>query len=313
MGIRQVKLRHFAIFLPRQLMILALLGSVGLGVISGKGKSSNGVVQALELSQSDELVAAPVTEAQYKQCTTTWLDGGLRDLYCRIEQLVDYAALGEAAGVPIFLKGPHSESELNFFGGYEFGYYNPDFLTWVQTSALVTAERERWHQPILRSVYDSHFKLLARVYYRSHQALLSSPEEFEALKVQYQLEQADYQKRLGAGETNLSRFTRVPMELETAKAKYLQNIQTKSLPAEQVGFALGEDFRWLADSLATRHEGEYEGQDAELYWYVALTSGGFWVRRTIDGTEAQFLELLTQVLERYDASWLKENHTVISK
>ena len=63
----------------------------------------------------------------------------------------------------------------------------------------------------------------------------------------------------------------------------------------EVGFDLGEDCRWLADYLATKHENTFAGEENDHYWYVAMTSGGWWVRRSIDGTEEQFFEILTQL------------------
>jgi len=35
-------------------------------------------------------------------------------------------------------------------------------------------------------------------------------------------------------------------------------------------------------------------------WYMANTAGGFWVRRSIDGTEAQFFELVKKVLRTFE-------------
>lgn len=61
------------------------------------------------------------------------------------------------------------------------------------------------------------------------------------------------------------------------------------------GFYLQEEFRWLGDYLATE-----KGHG----WYRGSTAGGFWVRRAIDGTDAQMFGLLRTLLQTFDPEYL---------
>ena len=65
-------------------------------------------------------------------------------------------------------------------------------------------------------------------------------------------------------------------------------------------FYLQEAFRFFAESR------EQEGYDI----YEAFTAPGFWVRRSLDGTDKQFMELITMVLETWDpgfySDWMKK-------
>ena len=52
-----------------------------------------------------------------------------------------------------------------------------------------------------------------------------------------------------------------------------------------------DDFSWLPDYLTTK-----KGDD----WYLTITAGGFWVRRSIDGTEPQMFRMLTTLLQTFE-------------
>lgn len=61
-------------------------------------------------------------------------------------------------------------------------------------------------------------------------------------------------------------------------------------------FYLQEAFRGFAESA------EQSGYDV----YEGFTCPGFWIRRSIDGTEGQFFDLLLLVLKTYDADFLEQ-------
>ncbi|NEQ49925.1 MAG: hypothetical protein F6K11_07310 [Leptolyngbya sp. SIO3F4] len=235
----------------------------------------------------------------------TWLDYGLRALYCHVKPFVNYRQLVGTASLPIFKQGPHTDTELTFQGEYSFGHYNPEFLTWIQEKVIV-APGDRVLKYRFQSVYDSKIRLVARVFYKSHQTLFLTPEEFETVEQDYKNVQKEYQELLETNAVNLLRFAQDPLTFEEIESNYLARLQTKNVPAEDIGFDLGEDCRWLADYLATKYENTFEGEEESHYWYIALTSGGWWVRRSIDGTADQFFEILTQLLEIYDSEWLNE-------
>jgi len=56
---------------------------------------------------------------------------------------------------------------------------------------------------------------------------------------------------------------------------------------------LNEIYRAYADVMSN------DGYD----WYEADTAPGFWIRRSIDGTDDDFIGLLNAVLEEVDANW----------
>ena len=43
--------------------------------------------------------------------------------------------------------------------------------------------------------------------------------------------------------------------------------------------------------------------ERNMDWYEAYTAPGFWIRRSIDGTDQQFFAMLTQVIDSFDATW----------
>ena len=50
--------------------------------------------------------------------------------------------------------------------------------------------------------------------------------------------------------------------------------------------------------------GKFSGDNAE---YVAIVEPGFWVRRSIDGTEDEFYQLLKLVMSTFDPQFLSDN------
>lgn len=86
--------------------------------------------------------------------------GGMRSFYCHLRPLLAYKTARELSGVPVFLRGPHSEEQLNLSSA-DFGRYNPAFVRWLGTVAAGIADNPRLVLAT-RSVYRKNVRFLAR-------------------------------------------------------------------------------------------------------------------------------------------------------
>ena len=256
--------------------------------------------QSAERGQPEEIIrsawlglnSSKMTELEkYQQCGT-YLNVGLRSLYCDIKPFIDYPKLRILSGLPIF----RNDYNLTFQSEYEFGYYNPKIVKWLQNNIIYAANNEMFRQKT-QPVYDTKIRDTARAYYSTYQILFATPEEFNTFIKQYRLVQKLYQLQLDRREVNQLRFTNNYEKIEVVKREYLNHLENKTLPDQY----LQEKFTWLSDYLTT-----VENVD----WYAANTSAGFWTRRSIDKTDKEFFQLLTKLLETYDRDWLRERETL---
>lgn len=270
---------------------LATFSVISLGLASFAGIQLLNVKKAKQSTQEGLIRSAWISlkplKKSYEECGT-WLDYGLRDLYCQIKPFVDYSKLMAISGLLIFKEGgPHTISSLNFEGGYEFGHYNPEFLTWIQEKVVIDPADSIFKQQI-QLAYNDKIKVVARAFYQTHKILFATPEgsdEFKTIKSKYQDK----------------------IEKQTLEPCYFGGEDQQ--PEKCGGLYLQEEFRRLGDYLANQNENISEKINGEdNYWYLANVSGGFWVRRSIDGTEQQFFDILTKLLEIYDSEWLDEQN-----
>ena len=97
--------------------------------------------------------------------------------------------------------------------------------------------------------------------------------------------------------------TRPDAFIETAR-EYLDKVQRE--PGTVGGFLnppssyLQERFRGYAEKRSAEQRGDF---------YNSVVACGFWVRRHIDGTDAEFFSILEKLLSTYDASWLQQRQT----
>lgn len=181
----------------------------------------------------------------------TWLPNwGMRGFYCHIKQVLSYRYLQSLLKIPIFIKGPHSQGNLNFDAKYEFGYYNKEFVKWFANNAVIGINDFSIRVKI-QPMFDRYLKQRARAYYVTYKYLQKN-------------------KRL----------------LENTKQEYLKHMRNRTLTY----VFLIEKFRLFSE------QKEKEG----LNIYEISTAGGFWVRRSIDGTDVEFFRALRRVLLTYD-------------
>ncbi|MEH1842065.1 MAG: hypothetical protein V7L20_25865 [Nostoc sp.] len=257
-------------------------------------------VQSSERGQPEEIIRSAwlglnrsnMTELEKYQECGTYLNVGLRSLYCDIKPFIDYQKLRILSGLPIFRK----DYDLTFKSEYKFGYYNPEFVKWLQKNIIYAEKHESFRQQTQTS-YNTKIRDTARAFYTSYQILFATPEEFNTFIKQYQLVKKEYQLRLEKREVNELRFDKNYEKFEVIKREYLKHLENKTLP----DLYFQEKFRWLSDYLTT-----VENVD----WYAANTSGGFWIRRSIDETDKEFFQLLTKLLKTYDGDWLRKRESL---
>ncbi|MEM7670486.1 MAG: hypothetical protein AAF317_15335, partial [Pseudomonadota bacterium] len=220
----------------------------------------------------------------------TWLESGFRSLYCSVRNIVGFKKLEALSGIPIFLEGSPHTDELNFTDTGNFGRYNPEFLAWVD-KYLFPEDLDGPHlAETARMVYDNKIGPVVRALYNSHQILFAEPAAYAAFEQDFE-ETAGIYKMSGANER---RFGSEVFTLDEVIADYQDELATGAV-TQCCQDDLGERFRWLADYLATARDDD---------WYLANTAGGFWVRRTIDGTQGQIYQLLVKIIRRFDPETL---------
>tara|TARA_R110002096_G_scaffold91625_1_gene207237 strand:- start:8172 stop:8945 length:774 start_codon:yes stop_codon:yes gene_type:complete len=83
-----------------------------------------------------------------------------------------------------------------------------------------------------------------------------------------------------------------PQWMETAREEYLKRVRMRLAG----GFEFGLD----------RQFSDFAERSLGLDWYEANTAVGFWLRRSIDQSEAHFFSGVESLLQAYDPNYLKE-------
>ena len=226
--------------------------------------------------------------------TKTTTPSGFRYLYGRVRSIVSFQKAQSIAGINVFLPGGPHDKELNLGDDGKFGHYNPRFLSWLNDYVIPEGMDDPQFNAITRSVYKNYIGPVARALYHTHEILFADSAAFQAFEQRYQVVKHRSQQGL---EPNLSmnNFTMELKKFATIKEDYLRLLaKQQKLPA----LYFENNFSSLSDYLAVVKRDD---------WYMANTAGGFWVRRSIDGTEAQIFQLLTKLLKTFDPEVLSNS------
>lgn len=195
----------------------------------------------------------------------TWLDVGVRFKYAAMKDHLSLKMLETISGKKVFIGDSPHGEHPNFDSQDKFGHYNPEFILAIHKSMTVILENPN-SKPKFQKVYDNHLKNLARTYYIS------------AVRID--------KKRTWRDKN---------WEKADIQSTYQDIIDGNNTSYGTGADFLNEVYRSHADEMST------EGYD----WYEADVAPGFWIRRTIDGTNDDFLKLLNLVLDHLDPDFEK--------
>ena len=202
---------------------------------------------------------------------TSWLDEGVRRRYAKAKKILALRLIEQSVKQKVFTKGPHNE-DLNFKANNEFGHYNPKFVQNTFT-VLTKALKNPAFKKLAGRAYENHFKSVARNYYHAYQFTQSDVKVRDLLK----------------GKSKRTNIT-----IAEVRTNYIDLLNNKEL--QEIIFPgdyIQETFRPYADNAQTKG----------LNWYEAITAPGFWVRRSIDGTDKEFFKILDLVVTTFDKDW----------
>lgn len=207
-----------------------------------------------------------------------WFDygfpgGGMRTYYCYFRSQSTYAQLVKWSGVPIFQSGPHGGAAIDLHSARSFGHYNPAFVRWLGL-ALVPRSDEKSFIAATRPLYEKYLQPLARIYYVTY------------LKLQSNRNYLDNEKRAV-----------IAMMAKGTKKKGAEGWYEKYalfMNPEYFNHARDRDDSYLMD------HGFDGGWDCNL----VKTAVGFWIRRSLDGSDGEFIADLRAMLSVYDPGFL---------
>ena len=236
---------------------LATFSVISLGLASFAGIQLLNVKKAKQSTQ-EGLIRSAWISLKPSKCDEKESIRGFRYLYCIIKEFDVYRQLILSSDLLIFKEGgPHDRKALNLDSADKFGYYNPEFLEWIQKKAI-NPNDGKFKEPI-QLAYNDKIKVVARSLYQTHKILFPTPEgsdEFKAIKKKYQ-----------------DHLIKQDLPKYYFEDKFWELVQKEDTPK-----------------------------------HITVSSRGFWVRRSIDGTEQQFFDILTKLLEIYDSEWLDEQN-----
>jgi len=196
-------------------------------------------------------------------------DGGMRIFACHMASWMSLEALQKAAGVPIFLSGPHAAGKLELSSTSSFGHYNPAFVGWA-SQALIPGARDSAFRERTQAEYVAIVRPLARTHYQVWQKL-HAPANADCVAAEL-----DQYRAVMAG----------------AKTDSWGEHYERWYHFMEPGFC---GSRTSLDDLSGA--GGHNGN-------VVKTVVGFWLRRSLDGTAQAWHDALVRLLQAYDGRWL---------
>ncbi|MCA9708043.1 MAG: AAA family ATPase [Myxococcales bacterium] len=187
---------------------------------------------------------------------------GIRDLASHLAPIVDLAKIQSLTETPVFLSGPHTSGPN--LDAADFGHYNPQFVRWA-TENLIPAARDPFFRDKSQAVYDRYLEEMTRIYWRVGSDFAKDEKLLQRLAAQY-----------GAV---IDAWKDEPAEAGTS-ARFEHFFRASYSYAE----AAGQGERWMTDNAP----------------YQAGVAMGFWMRRELDGSRAEFMTMMQTLLQTYD-------------
>ncbi len=161
-------------------------------------------------------------------------NSAIRHFFCQIKKhFFDYDRLQQLADIPIFIKGPHSDKQLNLENEYQFGYYNKAFVTWLKDN-FIPAASDRTFRKATQVIFDNNIKSIARTFYLVHELLF---DDLAYLKQ----EQATYLELIRTHQLPVHYFL---------KYKDFKDLKAKAYPEREVATAVAFWIRRMIDGTA---------------------------------------------------------------
>ena len=221
------------------------------------------VVAQLKLGQRD-----------LQECPT-YLEEGIRWLYCHWIMVMDLNEAKSLTGVSVFLSGPH-HSKVNFESATHFGHYNPEWLKRMTHSVVSPLLKDPIFVILTQPLYDRYLKGMLRSYlYTYHWLNQGHRWAINPIAVKYHKKP---QINVGFAE--------------------LKGLYLKALSAG-TRFDLQEAFRSPTEDLELIHKGALN----KLRWYHLNTALSWWTRRSLDRTAEAFYKILRMMLKTYDSDF----------
>jgi hypothetical protein len=200
-------------------------------------------------------------------------DGGYQNFWCHRPTSLTIQSLETRAGVPIFLSGPHGGGAFNSHSKNDFGHYNPAFVRWLGDEVVPKSKNGKTVRAT-QGMYDAMMKPLATIFYLTSQKVRREPVCFER-------ERDGYKKLLGQ----------------------------KKLPEgyhERWFFFMNQEFCVRMARGQTSDQYFYQhGMDGGVDGNVVKGVLGFFVRRSLDGTLADFERALDRTIAAYQPDLLQ--------
>jgi hypothetical protein len=236
-------------------------------------------------------------------CKTS-LPLGFRYLHCMVRNVINVPKLESIASQSVFRPGGPHGKDLALGDENRFGRYDPRFLDWLDQYIIPEGMTDPRANAQAREVYAAYIGPTARALYRTHEIVFADAARFAAFEQDY----ARLKKRFSPNHRGLGGFATDPKPIAGIRAEYERRL---TLPVAQRtkdrlgqsgnGAFFEEQFHWLSDYILRK----YSNEDTD--WYLASASSGFWVRRSIDGTEARIFELVKKVLNTFEPDVLAGN------
>lgn len=230
--------------------------------IAGQGGATNSRAVALA---RDVWSALDRTSNTCEDLFDYWPTGGIRIFGCHVFSLTSFEQVVGVAGLSPFLSGPHTQG-LDLTSSTDFGHYNPAFVRFLADHAIPAADDPAF-RAATQAHYDTYVRPLARILHATHEKLADNPQCAEA-------ERAEYAQAIDNGYTRDYvepwYFFMHPEYCSHRRAEY--------------------EFFSRTDG---EMDGGYDGN-------VTKTAVGFWLRRSLDGTDALFFEALVRLMNAYE-------------
>lgn len=229
---------------------------------SGQGGAVNG--QAVALAR-DVWTALDRTSNTCEDLFDYFPTGGIRIFACHVFSVASFEQIASVSGLSPFVSGPHTQG-LDFTSSSDFGHYNPAFVRFVADHAVPAAEDPTF-RAATQAHYDTYVRPLARILHATHEKLANNPGCAEA-------ELGDYAQAIGNGYTTDYvepwYYFMNPLYCANRRADYDFYTNTQGEP-----------------------DGGYDGN-------VTKTAVGFWLRRSLDGTDDLFFQALVRLMDAYE-------------